>query len=349
MTNYLQNGGDVYKYDNVSSFLMWGKHPETPKFSIMIPTYKRYDFLKQSLYSAVNQENFSDYEIIISDNDAEGEKTGILELIRKVNSDKVVYYKNEKNIGIYGNTLRAAQLAHGRYVVLLNDDDLLHPRYLEIVNAFIEEYDYKGIIGSQPYSFRRNDFIFPEIDRKIYAFGVSKAEFFFGCCVTSPGLMYPRKILEEIYNAHEELLMGDQIIQYKGLKRYGLIYINFPLAAYRIADNATQKDEVLTDMIINMCSFRKQTAGDSWKLKVFMKLFEKEYFYSYIESSLNFWKKRGLGKAIIKELGLENIKRWSPKTVLYNDFVDRIHNWYTKDHDKKYDFVEVESNGEICL
>lgn len=343
--DYLQNGGDIHKYDNVHSALIWGRHPEAPKFSIMIPTYKRYEFLKQSLYSAVNQKNFDDYEIIISDNDADGEKTGeILELIRKIDSDKVVYYKNEENIGIYGNTLRAAQLAHGRYVVLLNDDDLLYYRYLEIVNAFIEKYDYKGIVGSQPYPFRRKDFVFPEIDRKgkVYAFNVSKAEFFFGCCVTSPGLMYPREILEDIYNAHEELLMGDQIIQYKGLRKFGLTFINFPLAAYRIAENVTQKDTVLTDMIIDMCGFRKQTSDDSWKLKIFMKLFEKEYFYCYADSSLNFWKKRGLQKNVIKKLGIENIKRWSFKTVLYNDFVDRIHSWYAKDHGKKYDFVEME-------
>lgn len=341
-TNYLRKNGDFYKYNNVNSSLIWGEHPESPKFTIMIPTYKRYEFLKQSLRSAVSQQNFDDYEIVISDNDDEEEKIEEnLKLISEINSSKVVYYKNEKNIGIYGNTLRAAQLAHGEYVVLLNDDDLLHPRYLEIVNAFVEKYGYKGIVGSHPYPFRRSDFIFPKADTKIYAFDVSKAEFFFGCCVTSPGLMYPKKILEEIYNAYEELLMGDQIIQYKGLKKYGLTFINFPLAAYRIASNATLKDEVLTNMIINMCGFRKQTADDCWKLKIFMKIFEKEYFYSYVDSTLNFWKKRGLGKRIKKELELENTRRWSLKTVFYNDIVDRIHNWYTNEHGKKYDFIEI--------
>ncbi len=340
--DYLQSGGDVYKYDDVNSVLTWGKHPETPKFSIIIPTYKRYDFLKQSLYSAINQENFTDYEIVISDNDAEGANSGkILGLISKINSDKIVFYKNEKNIGIYGNTLRAAQLAHGKYVVLLNDDDLLHSRYLEVVNAFVKKYEYKGIVGLQPYMFERSDFIFPETDRKIYAFDVSKEEFFFGCSVTSPGLMCAKKIFEEIYSAHEEWLMGDQIMQYKSLKKYGLTFINFPLAAYRIADNATQEDTILTDIIINMCNFRKQTANDSWKLRAFMKIFEKEYFYSYVDTSLNFWKKKRLAKKVMKELGLERIKRWSLKTVLYASFVERIHSLYTKKHDKIYDFVEV--------
>jgi len=340
--DYLQKGGDFYKYDNVGSKLTWGKHPAVPKFTIIIPTYKRYEFLEQALCSAVNQENFSDYEIVISDNDAEGEETGKnLELLDKINSDKVIYYRNERNIGIYGNTLRAARLAHGAYVVLLNDDDLLHPRYLEVVNAFLKKYNYKGILGSHPYPFRRSDFVFPKLQEKIYAFCVTKAEFFFGCCVTSPGLMYPKKILEEIYNAHEELLMGDQIIQYKGLRKYGLTFINFPLAAYRIASNATLKDTVLKDMIINMCNFRKQTAKESWKLNVFMKVFEKEYFYCYADSSLNFWKKRGLGKDIINKLGLEGIKRWSPKMVFYMELIDRIHDWYTKKHEREYDFVEV--------
>lgn len=341
--DYLQNGGDVYKYKNINSILIWGKHPKSPKFTIVIPTYKRLGFLKQSLHSAIDQENFDDYEIVISDNDAEGKTVEEnLKFINELNSDKIIYYKNEKNIGIYGNTLRAAQLAHGRYVVLLNDDDLLHPRYLEIINAFIEKYDYKGIVGSQPYMFGRDDFVFPKIHKKIYAFGISKGEFFFGCSVTSPGLMFPKEIAEELYNAHEDLLMGDQIMQYKSLRKYGLTFINFPLAAYRIADNATQKDSVLTGIIINMCHFRQQTADESWKLKAFMKIFEKEYFYSYVDSSLNFWMKRGLRKNIFKELGLGNVKRWSLKMVFYADLVDRIHSWYIKKHDKIYDFVEVE-------
>lgn len=341
--DYLKDGGDFHKYDNVESALLWGSHPEHPKFTITIPTYKRHEFLTKSLYSALNQQNYTDYEIVISDNDAEEEQVKEnLELVRKLNSDKIVYYKNEKNIGIYGNTLRAAQLAHGRYVVLLDDDDLLHPRYLEIVNAFIEKYHYKGIVGSQPHNFRKGDFVFPETDGKVYAFQVSKVEFFFGCCVTSPGLCYPKKIMESIYNAHEELLMGDQIIQYKSVRKYGLTFINFPIAAYRIADNVTLENEVMTDMTINMCGFRKQTAGEDWKLKIFMKIFEKEYFYCYIDSFLNYWKKKGLEANILKKLKLDKIERWSFKTVLYNDLVDRLHAWYTKRHAQIQDYIEIE-------
>lgn len=344
--NYLAAGGDIHKYDLVNSNKLCGEHKPGTKFSIMIPTYKRVGYLKQAVDSVLAQ-TYGDYEIVITDNNDDDDEMAqkVETLIRSYNEANIVLYRNEKNIGIYGNTLRAAQLAQGEYVVLLNDDDLLHPRYLEVVNAFIEKYGYKGIIGSEPAAFSDAEPQMPKLPKEIHAFSVSKAEFFFGCCVTSPGLCYPRKILYDIYNAYEPLLMGDQIIQYKALEKYGLVFIAFPIARYRISDNATLKDNVLTDMIVNMCKFRKQTAERDIRLRIFSYLFYKEYCAWYIESTLYFWKKRRLKAEIVKKLQMPCPNYYTAKQSVMNMIIETVHMGYANKHRKHYDFISI-PNGK---
>ena len=47
-----------------------------------------------------------------------------------VNTGKLRYYKNVQNIGLFGNWNRCFQLACGKWVVLLHDDDLIFDDFL---------------------------------------------------------------------------------------------------------------------------------------------------------------------------------------------------------------------------
>ena len=44
---------------------------------------------------------------------------------------KLLRYKNEKNLGIYGNWNRCLQLARGKWYTMLHDDDLLSNNFLK--------------------------------------------------------------------------------------------------------------------------------------------------------------------------------------------------------------------------
>lgn len=102
-----------------------------PLVSIMIPTYKRPNLLKDAIQSAVNQINFENYEIIVVDNDCDGIFSDqILQIIREINSSKIVYYRNESNLGMFGNWNRCIELANSEWMLILSDDDLLANNYL---------------------------------------------------------------------------------------------------------------------------------------------------------------------------------------------------------------------------
>ncbi len=132
----------------VSSNLIYGtKKKNLPNVCIMIPTYRRADTLEVSLLSAINQVNFSPYEIIVIDNDADVDPATDKLMKRITNQyDNVLYYRNEKNIGMVGNWNRCIELSRSEVFCILHDDDQIFPDYLEQLLPIANSVEF-GAIG----------------------------------------------------------------------------------------------------------------------------------------------------------------------------------------------------------
>lgn len=110
--------------------------------TIAIPTFHRHELLTRTLDSALNQVDAGKYEVIVVDNDGEGDSSAdkiMQSYCRKY--DNVRYYRNEQNIGMTGNWNRCIELAAGKWVVLLHDDDVILENYLKSVLPWAEKSD----------------------------------------------------------------------------------------------------------------------------------------------------------------------------------------------------------------
>lgn len=116
------------KHDKVASFLLWGARKPKCKFSIMIPTYNRSLLLREAIKSAVSLGD-SNSEIVIIDNSLTVDQEVLL-WIKEQGIQNICYYHNEENIGMFGNWNRCFELAHGDWVLILNDDDTIDKKYL---------------------------------------------------------------------------------------------------------------------------------------------------------------------------------------------------------------------------
>lgn len=119
-----------------------------PLFSVIIPTFNRADFLRQTLESVWRQ-NFTDYEVIVvDDGSTDDTATWLSEFASKV---KLITQQNA-GPGIARN--KGAEQAQGVYLAFLDSDDLWFPWTLETVAELIAEHDRPALISAKLVSFQ---------------------------------------------------------------------------------------------------------------------------------------------------------------------------------------------------
>lgn len=114
--------------------------------SICIPTYNRSFFLNRCLFYVTNQiETIKNkLEIVVIDNDSNDET---FEVVQKyIDLDfPIVYIKNDYNLGPDVNVDKCYQIARGKYVLALGDDDIIVLNSLNKLLRIINQSDY-GVI-----------------------------------------------------------------------------------------------------------------------------------------------------------------------------------------------------------
>lgn len=115
------------------------------KFSVLLPTRNRLEYLKYAI-ETVRQQDYSNWEIIVSDNNSSENISGYIESIKE---NRIKYVRTETLIPVTDNWNNALQYSTGDYVVMLGDDDGLMPKYFSsILQAFkvcpSPDYVYAG-------------------------------------------------------------------------------------------------------------------------------------------------------------------------------------------------------------
>ncbi len=96
--------------------------------SVGMPVYNGARFLRGALDALLSQD-YSDFEIIISDNASEDETKAICQEYALADP-RITYYRLDENKGPAWNFARVYELARGEYFMWAAHDDLRHPQYL---------------------------------------------------------------------------------------------------------------------------------------------------------------------------------------------------------------------------
>jgi abequosyltransferase len=111
-----------------------------PIISIAIPTYNRSRRLEDTLTRlSAHPEIFADWvEVVISDNASTDNTPDVVAAFSERTGKPVRFSRNASNVGIDGNIHSVSQLATGRYLLLMSDDDLLLPGALARLRQIVE-------------------------------------------------------------------------------------------------------------------------------------------------------------------------------------------------------------------
>ncbi|MDD5617977.1 MAG: glycosyltransferase [Candidatus Omnitrophica bacterium] len=105
------------------------------KFSVIIATYNRSDYLKRSIASIFEQD-YQEFEIIISD-DASSDSTK--DVPKSFNDPRIIYICNDRNSGLSATRNAGLKKSGGDFFVIIDDDTTLRKDFLRLLNKAISD------------------------------------------------------------------------------------------------------------------------------------------------------------------------------------------------------------------
>lgn len=211
-----------------------------PKISVVMPVYNGEKFLRETMDSIFNQ-TFGDFEFIII-NDASKDSTE--EIIKSYEDDRIVYLKNEQNLGVAGSLNRGLETAKGEYIARIDADDIALPSRFEKQADFMDNHPDVGVCGSTVRIFEEDgaerNFVYSETDKSI------RVDMLFNSAFAHPSVMIRRALLEKygiFYNLEYEKA-EDYRMWYDILKVSKGHNLQEPLLRYRHHQNQVTKTNV---------------------------------------------------------------------------------------------------------
>ncbi len=148
LTDFYEFRDNFKEKSEIISKLIYGNIELKKAFiTVVIPTYNRCTTLRNTIESVLNQVGFTDYIIIVVDNQCKNNSDTEC-MIKSLNSDKILYYQNEENIGQIPNWNRGIEIADSEWVILLHDDDMLKNNYFEKITKIIKKNPQIQALGS---------------------------------------------------------------------------------------------------------------------------------------------------------------------------------------------------------
>lgn len=255
-TNFFEIVDNFAKTKDIKSICIFKSDIDfVPKVTIAIPTFKRVDLLKEAIESALNQIDYTNYDVIVVDNNPERD-CETEQLLDTYKNSKISYYKNSKNIGMAGNWNRLFTLAQGEYVVMLHDDDMLMPKFLTESNLVLEQNIDIGIL--KPKNFKvynqKGNLQIDEIPvlngdlKRLY-----DISFYYGQVIGVPsGMFYKKEYVKKMGGFNQDFFPTlDFCFMVLFSKHYEVYTLNKYLSLYRIIENESLKITTLNGFLKN--------------------------------------------------------------------------------------------------
>lgn len=109
---------------------------DSPLVTIIIPTLRRPQWLREALQSAVSQ-TYLNLQIIVSDNGS-GDSTP--KIVSEFNDPRIFFRQNTKTIPAIDHYHQCLSYAKGTYFLMLSDDDKISPGYIESMVELMVEF-----------------------------------------------------------------------------------------------------------------------------------------------------------------------------------------------------------------
>ena len=159
------------------------------KVSVLTPIYKTEEsFLREAIESVLNQ-TFTDFEFLLLDDCPEDDRESV---VRSYSDSRIVYVKNEHNLGISASRNKLIDLARGEYLAIFDHDDICRPERFAKEVSYLDAHPECGVVSGWTKPTCGGVNAYPEGDHAI------KVAMMAGISMWHPAAMVRRSVLEEI-------------------------------------------------------------------------------------------------------------------------------------------------------
>lgn len=109
---------------------------KTPFISVVMPAYNVEKYVEEAVCSILDQ-TYCDFEFIIVD---DGSTDRTREILRSFSDPRISLLFNDKNEGNYPARNRGCRLARGKYIAVMDADDVALPERLERQVEYMEKH-----------------------------------------------------------------------------------------------------------------------------------------------------------------------------------------------------------------
>jgi len=233
-----------------------------PLVSVIIPSYNRAHYIKETIDSILAQ-TYKNFEIIVIDDGSSDNTREVLEAYK----DRISYFYQE-NQGVASTRNRGVEEARGEYVSFLDCDDIWFPEKLEKQIEYVNEHPHVALVCAEVHIIN-SDGKFVKHVKRDESLPLTFENLFEQSLVHVPTTIVKRQVILALGGFDPTVAISDDYdLWLRLIKRYSCHYMPIPLAKYRIHSGNLMKqfDKRLRN---NLIIFRKKeiTEGMSWLKK----------------------------------------------------------------------------------
>lgn len=170
----------------------------SPKISVLMPIYNtKEEHLRQAIESILTQSEQNFEFLILNDSP---ENTGLDIIVQSYTDARILYLKNEHNLGITPSRNKLIELARAEYLAVMDHDDISLPERFQKEAYFLDKNMSVGVVSCL-YKLVGEEEI---ISRPVETEEIKKELIYGHCAILHPASMIRKSVLNKLNLRYEE-------------------------------------------------------------------------------------------------------------------------------------------------
>ena len=216
-----------------------------PLVTVFTPVYNLEKYISETINSILSQ-TFTDFEYILIDDCS---TDGSIMIIESFNDPRIRLIKNTSNQGISYNRNLAIEEAQGKYLAMIDGDDLAFPERLKKQMEFLEKNPDYGIIGTEVININKKGKQLGNVIEYNIPDDEIPSRMLFSNYIATSSTMIRLSELSEIRFKKEFVVAEDYEVWIRLIRKCKIGHIRLPLTKYRIHNDSIsiQKKKLMLD------------------------------------------------------------------------------------------------------